>query len=121
VGKKLVDLNIEPLEDKYFQWADYVFISAMDMQKTSAIRIINRCKELGTKVVAGGSFFTEHYEDFENVDHLVLGEAEATLPPFLKDLENGNPEHIYMPDRWPDLREAPPPTWELVDLKNTMI
>ena len=45
--KKLVDLNIEPLSDNHLKWADYVFISATDMQQSSAIRIINRCKELG--------------------------------------------------------------------------
>jgi radical SAM superfamily enzyme YgiQ (UPF0313 family) len=83
--KKLVDMNIAPLNDNDLEWADYVFISAMSIQKESAKRVISRCKSLGVKVVAGGPLFTVGYEDFDDVDHLVLNEAEVTLPPFLED------------------------------------
>lgn len=35
------------------------------------------------------------YEDFNNVDHFILNEAEITLPYFFNDLEKGHPEHVY--------------------------
>ena len=115
--KKLVDMNAEPLEDRHLQWADYVFIGAMDIQQKSAIEVINRCNRLGVKVVAGGPFFTERYQEFENVDHLVLGEAETTLPAFLGDLENGTPQHVYMPDEFPDMEKVPAPLWEIANMR----
>ncbi len=75
-------MTITSLEESDIKWADYVFIGAMSIQKESVIRIINKCKKLGAKVVAGGPLFTSGYEDFNNVDHFVLNEAEITLPCF---------------------------------------
>src|SRR5690554_1529162 len=55
--KKLVDMNVEKLKDADIKWADYVFISAMEIQKESVGKILGRCKSLGTRVVAGGPLF----------------------------------------------------------------
>src|SRR4030043_1386372 len=87
--KRLVDLNVKSLSDENIRWADYVFISAMVVQKESAQEVIARCNKLKTKVVAGGPLFTTGYEEFEGVDHFVLGEAESTLPVFLSDMAQG--------------------------------
>lgn len=114
--KKLVDMNIEPLEEKDLKWADYVFISAMSIQKKSADEVINKCNELGVKVVAGGPHFTSTPEDYEHVDHLVLNEAEITLPEFLADLENGGAKHIYTSGEWSDMTATPIPDWNLVKM-----
>ncbi len=115
--KKLVDMTTAKLSDRDIQWADYVFISAMSIQRESVKKVIAKCKRLGTKIVAGGPLFTTGYEDFEDVDHLVLNEAETTLPPFLEDLKEGHPKHIYTSDQWPDIKKTPTPLWELVDMK----
>jgi len=115
--KKLVDMNVADLKDKDIEWADYVFISAMAVQKESAQEIIRRCKDKGAKVVAGGPLFTAGYEAFQEVDHLVLNEAEITLPLFLKDLESGQPKKIYITPEFPDIKSTPIPLWELVNMK----
>ncbi|TET71045.1 MAG: DUF4070 domain-containing protein [Candidatus Aminicenantes bacterium] len=115
--KKLVDMTTATLNDRDIQWADYVFISAMSIQRESVKKVIAKCKRLGTKIVAGGSLFTTGYEDFEDVDHFVLNEAEITLQPFLEDLKEGHPKHIYTSDEWPDIEKTPTPLWELVDMK----
>ncbi|RLB04265.1 MAG: B12-binding domain-containing radical SAM protein, partial [Deltaproteobacteria bacterium] len=115
--KRLVDMNVRPLSDEALQWADYVFISAMAVQKESAIEVINRCKRMGIKTAAGGPLFTAEYEEFKDVDHLILNEAEKTLPPFLEDLRKGSARHIYTTSEWPDLKQTPPPLWELIEMK----
>ena len=93
--KRLVDMNAAMLTDEELEWADYVLISAMIVQKESAKEIITRCNKLGVKIIAGGPLFTAEYKDFEGVDHLVLNEAEITLPLFLEDLEQGKAKHLY--------------------------
>ena len=115
--KKLVDMNVEKLSDKDIKWADYVFISAMIVQKESVKKIINKCKEFGVKVVAGGPLFTAEHEDFENVDYFVLNEAEITLPLFLEDLKKGCLKHIYASKEFPNIKDTPIPSWELINIK----
>ncbi|MBS3810193.1 MAG: B12-binding domain-containing radical SAM protein, partial [Desulfobacterales bacterium] len=39
---KLVDLNVASLEDKWLDWADAVFISAMIVQKQSMEEVVSR-------------------------------------------------------------------------------
>ncbi len=116
--KKLVDLNVSPLKDKDIEWAEYVFISAMAIQKESVREIIKRCNALGTKVVAGGPLFSAEHEEFEGVDHFVLNEAELTLPDFLEDLKNGQAKHIYASSEWADITSTPVPLWTLMNPKH---
>jgi len=121
-NKKLVDLNIEALKKKNVLWADYVFISAMNIQAESTKEVIKMCKSLDKKIVAGGPLFTEEPENFEMVDHLVLNEAELTLPGFLNDLENGNSKNIYQSKEFANLAETPLPDYTLIKTSkyNTM-
>ena len=114
---RLVDLNVRVLTTKDLEWADYAFISAMVVQKSSAHRVIARCKAAGLKVVAGGPLFTAEYEQFPEVDHFVLNEAEVTLAPFLRDLALGQAQRIYTSTEFPDISQSPVPMWELADRK----
>jgi radical SAM superfamily enzyme YgiQ (UPF0313 family) len=110
-------MNVTTLEDKDLEWADFVFVSAMSIQKASAKEVISRCKKMDIKIVAGGPLFTTGYEEFEDVDHFVLNEAEITLPPFLEDLKNGCAQHIYTSQELPDIQKTPLPLWDLIDMK----
>jgi len=116
--KKLVDMNVTRLTDDDIKWADYVFISAMVVQQNSVKEVIARCKRLNIRVVAGGPLFTTGYEDFDGVDHFVLGEAEVTLPLFLEDLEKGCAQHVYASDMRPEISKTPIPLWSLINMKN---
>lgn len=113
--QKLADLNIRSLTDNDLLWADYVFISAMTVQRESARQIIDRCLNLGVKTVAGGPLFTTCPEEFPDVDHLVLDEAEVTLEPFLADLQKGCPKRVYTSSTRADITQTPLPRWDLVD------
>jgi len=115
--KRLVDINVAKLTEKDLAWADCVFISAMAVQRDSAQQTIARCKKAGLKVVAGGPLFISEHEQFDKVDHFVLNEAELTLPPFLKDLEQGCAKRIYETTEFADIQKTPAPAWGLIDLK----
>lgn len=116
--KRLIDMTVTSLRDEDIKWADYVFISAMVVQKKSTLEIIKRCKQLGIKVVAGGPLFSTEPETFTDVDHMVLNEAEITLPLFLSDLEKGIAKRIYTTDEHPDVGKTPVPMWSLIDMDN---
>jgi len=114
--KKLVDLNVGRLRDKDIQWADLVFIGAMSVQAASVHQVIGRCKAQGKKIVAGGPLFTGDPEPFMHLDHLVLNEAEITLPQFLADLERGCPKQVYHSEGFADVTLSPAPDYSLLKL-----
>ena len=116
--KRLVDLNVTDLTDEDLAWADFVFSSAMIVQRKSAQTIIKRSKTAGVKVVAGGPLFTMEHEQFPDVVHFVLNEAEETLTPFLRDLELGQARRVYMSEEFPDIHLTPVPLWQLAALKH---
>src|SRR5512133_2622545 len=94
--KRLTDMNVSNLSPQDIQWADYVFISAMSIQKESVEVVIGECLKYKTKIVAGGPLFTQEYDNYPQIDHFVLNEAEITLAPFLEDLALGKePDRIY--------------------------
>jgi radical SAM superfamily enzyme YgiQ (UPF0313 family) len=115
--KKLIDMNVSQLADEDIRWADFVFISAMVVQADSVREVIKRCQNLGTRTVAGGPLFTTGYREFREVDHLVLGEAEVTLPLFIKDLAEGKPQRVYPSKARPEIWETPTPLWSLINKK----
>ncbi len=115
--KRLADMNVRSLRDKDLRWADVVFISAMIVQKESVYEVAARCKAFGVKIVAGGPLFTAYPEDFNDIDHLVLNEAEITLAPFLDDLARGEAKRVYKSDQFADVVETPVPMWSLVNMK----
>ena len=114
---RLRDMTVKKLRDRDIQWADYVFITSMQIQKISADQVIKRCKKIGTKVVAGGPLFTSIPDQYMHVDHLVLKEAELTLPPFIRDLQKGCPKRLYDTHEKADLRQTPIPSLNLVNMK----
>jgi radical SAM superfamily enzyme YgiQ (UPF0313 family) len=116
--KKVVDINVSMLKDDDIKAADYVFISAMTVQRKSALEVIARCKRLGVKVVAGGPLFTMEDEFSADVTHYVLGEAEVTLPQFLEDLGKGCAKHVYQCQEHPQLENIPIPMWSLIDMNH---
>lgn len=115
--RKLVDLNVTKLNPADLEWADIVFISAMNIQRESVDQLIKECKKYNRKIVAGGPLFTQCYEEFSAIDHLVLNEAEITLSQFLKDLQYGTPQHLYQSAEFPDITETPIPDYKLLPLK----
>ncbi len=116
--KRLVDMNVERLRQSDIAWADIVLVSAMTVQRQSTVEVIARVKKAGKIIMAGGPLFTAEPEEFPEVDHLILNEAEITLPLFLSDLGRGDPKRVYATDEFADLTKTPVPLWELVDLRH---
>jgi len=116
--KKLVDLNVESLADSDIKWADYVFISAMSVQATSVSEVIERCRDLNARIVAGGPLFTGDPEPYTHLDHLILNEAEITLPQFLSDLDSNTLKRVYWTEDYARMELSPPPDYSLIKASN---
>lgn len=115
--KRLVDMNVRSLTDADLEWADMVFASAMHIQTASLEEVIQRSKAKGKRVVVGGPHASISPEELAHVDHVFIGEAESTLPDFVRDLERGEAKHIYNAVERPALSTAPIPDFHLLDLK----
>src|SRR4030065_670501 len=116
--KKLVDMNTDILKDEYIKWADYIFISAMIVQKESTRRTINKIKRFKKPIVAGGPLFTTGWEEFTDVDHIFLGEVENTFSEFVRDLGKGTLRKIYSGDEFPNIEKTAIPDWNSINTKN---
>jgi radical SAM superfamily enzyme YgiQ (UPF0313 family) len=115
-NKRLLDLNVTELTEQELDWADYVLLSAMNVQEESVREILKKCTAAAVPVVAGGPLFTHEHDRFPEVDHFVLNEAEITLPLFLQDLEAGSPKRIYQSDQFADITASPLPDYGLADM-----
>jgi radical SAM superfamily enzyme YgiQ (UPF0313 family) len=114
--KKMIDMNVGNLTESDINWADIVFISAMIVQKESVKEILKKIKYLQKPIVAGGPLFTTGWEEFANdVDHLILGEAEENLNEFLNDLNSNKTKKIYKVKNFPDIQKSVIPQWDLID------
>jgi radical SAM superfamily enzyme YgiQ (UPF0313 family) len=93
-------------------------ISAMMVHADSARQVIARCNCLGKPVIAGGPLFTTDCEQFPEVGHLVLGEAEDLMPELVADLIAGTLKPRYQSPTRPDVTQTPPPRWDLINMKD---
>jgi radical SAM superfamily enzyme YgiQ (UPF0313 family) len=115
---RLVDLNVSVLTDDQIREADYVFMSGMIVHKQSAHEIATRCAALGKTVVAGGPLFTTGHQEFPEVHHFVLGEAEEVIERLVADMQRSTLQPVYRAPGWPDLHQTPVPRWDLIDMRD---
>jgi len=115
---RLVDLNVEDLLDDEIARADYVLITGMIVHKASIREVVSRCRQLGTPLIAGGPVFTTGAEEFREIEHFVLGEAEDVMPALIDDMERRSVRPVYEASERPDVRRSPVHRWDLVDMRN---
>ena len=114
--RRLVDMNVRRLSEADIEWADIVFASAMIVQKESLERVVAMCKARGKRTVVGGPYVSTSAEHLPEADHIFVGEAETTLPDFLRDFESGDAKRIYRAAERPALNLTPTPDFRLAEL-----
>jgi radical SAM superfamily enzyme YgiQ (UPF0313 family) len=116
--RRVVDLNVKELKSSEIEWADMVFVTGMLIQKESLHQVVRRCKAMGKRVVLGGPYVTTTIEHLPDADHVFIGEAETTLPEFVRDLERGETKRSYKAVDRPPLSATPVADFHLADLKS---
>lgn len=115
---RLVDTNVQPLDDRDVVWADWVMLSGMIVHKEPTREIARRCRELGRPVIAGGPLFTTGHEEFPEIPHFVLGEAESLMAELVADMRAGAVKPSYRASGFPQMTDTPVPRWDLIDLRH---
>ncbi len=114
--RRLVDMNVEQLVDADIEWADMVCLSAMIVQKDSLEDVVQRARALGKRIAVGGPYVSTSSESLPDADHIFVGEAEETVPEFIRDLELGIPAKVYKADQRPSLHGTPVPDFGLINM-----
>lgn len=115
---RLIDANVSSLRDADLAWADWVMISGMIVHRDGAHEIAARARALGKPVIAGGPLFTTGHEQFPEIPHFVLGEAEGVMAELVADMAAGRVKPRYRAAGFPDIACAAIPRWDLVDLRH---
>jgi radical SAM superfamily enzyme YgiQ (UPF0313 family) len=118
---RLVDLQVEPLQDADLAWADVVLVSGMLVQAGSMRAVLSRARERGKRTVVGGPAATATPEAFPEADHVFQGEAEGRLSGLVAALESPDAPapRVLSPDDGgrPALEGAPVPRFDLLKLE----
>jgi hypothetical protein len=111
---KLVDRNVDPWDDSLLDDADMVLTGGMMPQQADCLEIIRKARQRGKRVVVGGPDATSSPHLYGEANHLILGEGELTLPPFLEDLDAGTARAIYKDEGKANVQASPIPRFDLL-------
>ncbi len=117
---RLADLNVEPLTDWQWDWADLVMISGMLIHRQNLLNLIQEAKARGKVVVVGGPYASSLPEEVlqAGADFVVRGEGENAIPLLLEALAQGQRGGVIQCDSRPDLATSPIPRFDLLNLKD---
>ena len=115
---RLVDLNVRPLEERDWQWAEMVMITGMMVQRSGVLDLISEARRRNKLSVVGGPYVTSFPDEALAVgcDFLVRNEGENTIPLFLAALESGQTRGVFENTQKPEMMASPVPRFDLLDL-----
>ena len=116
-SKRLIDTNVERLNDSDLAWADVVLISGMHIQRDALISIVRRCRAHRVRTVVGGPITSSISAVELEANHVVIGEAEDIIFDLARDLAAGKARHVYQATERPSLDHSPLPDLGLLHMK----
>jgi radical SAM superfamily enzyme YgiQ (UPF0313 family) len=117
---RLVDRNIEELQESDVDWADMVMIGGMLPQQADTKRVIALVHARNKPVVLGGPDVTCSPSVYEEVEFRILGEVEQIMPDFLAAWRHGDRRGVFEARAFPSLHDSPLPRFDLLKLQHYM-
>jgi radical SAM superfamily enzyme YgiQ (UPF0313 family) len=106
---EIIDENVTPARHQARADVDAVGIGAMTTQAKRAYELADEYRKLGVPVILGGIHPSAlPQEALQHATIVCRGDAEATLPRALRDLDAGTPKPIYDWSEQPDSPIATP-------------
>lgn len=112
---RLVDLNVGPLSDEDWDWAQVICTGGMLPQQPGILQLVRRAGADGKFVAVGGPDPTSQPQIYEDADAVVMGEGEETIPLWLEAWRGGNPRGKFESPHKPDVTKTPPPRFDLIN------
>ncbi len=115
---RLVDLTFQRISAETWDFADLVIISGTILQYTQIIELIKEAKKHNKKVAVGGPGVFHFPDDAlrAGADFVVKGEAEITITPLVKALEEGKSGILIEASAPADITQTPIPRYDLLDM-----
>ena len=122
---RLVDLNIEELDDEVLAWADVVLVGGMLVQSESMLDVVRRAKAQSCRVVVGGPAATTAGELFAEADAVFAGEVEERMDQLVEAMVaeggDGLPHRLSRVDGdLPSMSAVPVPRYDLLRWRSYM-
>lgn len=117
---RLVDCNVEELQERDLAWADVVMAGGMMPQRHHLLEVVRMARAAGKPVVVGGADPTVSPEVYAEADFIVLGEAEDTIALVVGDIERGATGGEYAAAAFPDVSRSSTPRFDLLKLERYM-
>jgi radical SAM superfamily enzyme YgiQ (UPF0313 family) len=116
---RLIDRNIEELDDASIAWADMVMTGGMLAQQVDTLHLVRRCQAHGKPVVVGGPDATSSPHIYAAADFRVLGEAEDIIPDFVAAWRRGERSGTFEAEKFKvDVTSSPVPRFDLLRLRD---
>jgi radical SAM superfamily enzyme YgiQ (UPF0313 family) len=116
-NKRLIDENVERLQDRDLAWADVALISAMHIQNEALFAILARCRAMGLRTVVGGPIASSLSAAEINANHVVIGEAESLIADLSRELEQNTAKPIYQAVERPEMESSPIPDLSIIKMR----
>lgn len=113
----ICDENVDPVNMGFN--ADIVGITGYYIQRERVFELANSFRARGITVAIGGPLVDKSSvpECALHADTVFMGEAEYSWPTYLNDFKSGHAESLYIQNDFVDLKDSPPPRYELLNYK----
>jgi radical SAM superfamily enzyme YgiQ (UPF0313 family) len=113
---RLADLNVRPLSQEDWDWADLVCTGGMLPQQPSVLELIDRAVAEDKYIVVGGADPSSEPQLYSKAHTLIVGEGEEVIPLWLDSWRSGNPGGVFKENAKPDITTSPTPRFDLIEL-----
>jgi hopanoid C-2 methylase len=122
---RIVDENVQPLENGDLAWADVVALSGMHPQRRRIIQILEEAKRLGKLTVLGGpsvSICPEYYPQADFLHVGEIGDATAELIHVLRHTDGrSRRQRIFRTENKTPLDDQPLPALKLIEVNRYIV
>ncbi len=111
---KIVDLNVGPLDENAWTYADVICTGGMLPQQPGILALVRRANAEGKYVIVGGPDPTSQPQIYSDADVVVVGEGEGSIPLWLEAWRNDQPQGVFEAIEKPDVTTTPAPRFDLI-------